>query len=84
MMKFKLNLILQFVSYEMIIPRNMFLDHSPLFCPHMGFFINPLELTLLNKMLAERKNRHLVEMFLGGCYLSRLLFDQSYAVISLT
>ena len=26
------------------------MDHSPLFCPHMGFFISPLTLTLLNIM----------------------------------
>ena len=50
MLKFELNLILQFVSYEVIMPRNIFLDHSPLFCPHMGFFISPLALTLLNIM----------------------------------
>ena len=50
MLKFKLNLILQFVSYEVIMPRNIFLDHSPFFfCPHMRFFINPLTLILLNK-----------------------------------
>ena len=62
MLKFELNLILQFVSYEVIMPKNIFLDHSPLFCPHMRFFINPLALTLLNKNgVAEHKNRHLVE-----------------------
>ena len=50
MLKCKLNLILQFVSYEVIMSRNIFLDHSPLFCPHMEFFISPLVLTLLNIM----------------------------------
>ena len=50
MLKFELNLILQFVSYEVIMPRNILLYHSPLFCPHIGFFISPLALTLLNRM----------------------------------
>ena len=50
MMKFELNLILQFVSYEVIMPKNIFLDHSPLFFPHMGFFISSLALKLLNRM----------------------------------
>ena len=48
MLKFKLNLILPFVSYKVIMTRNIFLDHPPLFCPHKGFFINPLALTLLS------------------------------------
>ena len=39
-------------------PRNIFLDNPPL-CPHMGFFINPLMLTLNG--VVESKNRHLVE-----------------------
>ena len=43
-------LILQFVSYEVIMPKNIFLDHSPTFCPQMGFFISPRELTLFNRM----------------------------------
>ena len=79
MLKFELNSILQFVSYEVIMLRNFFLDHSSPLCPHMGFFINGV---------VERKIRHLVEiartlllhhkgssMFFRGCYLSRLLFD---------
>ena len=48
MLKFELSLILQFISYEAIMPRNIFLDHSPPLCPqHNG--------------VAERKIRHLVE-----------------------
>ena len=50
MLKFELNLILQFVSYEVIMPRNIFLDHYPPLCPHMRFFISPLVHTLLKRM----------------------------------
>ena len=50
MLKFELNLILQLVSYVVIMPRNIFQDHSPLFCPHMGFFMSNLVLTLINIM----------------------------------
>ena len=35
MLKFELNLILQFVSYEVIMPNNIFLDHSHPLCPQM-------------------------------------------------
>ena len=42
-------------------PRNIFLDHSPLFCPHIGFFISPLALTTQQNGVVEYKNRHLVE-----------------------
>ena len=44
-------------------PRNIFLNNSPFLCPHMGFFIGSLVLTLLNIMdwLSELKNHHLVE-----------------------
>ena len=50
-MKFELNLILQFISYAVIMPRNIFLDHSPPFYPHMRFFISPLVLTRFNRMV---------------------------------
>ena len=50
MLKFELNLILPFVSYVVIMPRNIFLHQSPPLCPHMGFFTSPLVLTLLNRM----------------------------------
>ena len=62
MLKFELNLILQSVSYEVIMPSNIFLEHSPPLCPHMGLFISPLMLTLLKQNgVVESKNRHLVE-----------------------
>ena len=56
MLKFELNLILQFLIYEVIMPKNIFLNHSPFFCHHMGFFISPQQ-----NGVVERKNRHLVE-----------------------
>ena len=62
MLKFELNFILQVVSYEVIMPRNIFLDNFPPLCPHMGFFISPPVFTLLNHYgVVERKNRHLVK-----------------------
>ena len=70
------------------------MDHSPIFCSHMGFFISPLVLTLLNRMewLSARTVIWLKSLtlsyfiirflnFFGRCYLSRLLFGQSYAVL---
>ena len=50
MLKFELNLLLQFVCYEVIMPRNIFMNHSPPFCPHMRFFIRTLTLSLFNIM----------------------------------
>ena len=96
MLKFELNLILDFVSYEVIMSKNIFLDHSPLFCPHMGFFISRLALILLDKM-EWLKNCHLVETahtlllhhkvpqrFWGDATLAACYLINSYAIIRLT
>ena len=59
MLKIELNLILQFVFYEVIMPNNIFLNHSPSLYPHMRFFISAY--TPQQNGVVERKNRHLVE-----------------------
>ena len=62
MLKFELNLILQFVSYELIIPMNIILDHSSLFLSSHGFLHQfSCSYTPQHNGVAEHKNRHLVE-----------------------
>ena len=60
MPKFELNLIIQY--YEVIMPRNIFLDHSPLFVLTWDSLSIILCLHSSTKCgVAERKNCHLVE-----------------------
>ena len=62
MLKFELNLILQFLSYEVIMPRNIFLDHSPFFLSSHGILHwSSCAYTCQHNGMAKRKNRHLVE-----------------------
>ena len=76
-----LTTVVLFLSYKVIMPRNIFLHHSLPLCPHMGFFISPLVLTLLNRTVIYLKPLVLsysIIRFLnvfGGCYLSCILFD---------
>ena len=59
MLKFKLNLILEFVSYTVIMPRNIFLDHF--MSSHGILHQSSCAYTPQHNGVAKRKNRHLVE-----------------------
>ena len=89
MLKFELNLILQFVSYEVIMQRNIFLRPFSSFMSSHGILHQfSCAYTPQHNGVVDRKNRNLVETartlllhhkipqrFFGGCYLSRLLFN---------
>ena len=88
-----LNLTLLSASYAVIMHWNTSMLLSLLFYPYVGSFISLLMLTLLNKMgwLNVRivtwlrqltlffSNLKFLNVF-GGCYLNRLLFDESHAL----
>ena len=62
MLKFELNLILPFISYEVIMPRNIFLHQSPPFMSSHGILHqSSCAYTPQQNGVAKRKNRHLVE-----------------------
>ena len=59
MLKFELNLILEFISYTMIMPRNIFLDHF--MSSHGILHQSSCAYTPQHNGVVERKNLHLVE-----------------------
>ena len=61
MLKFELNLILQFISYEVIMPRKILMDHSPLMSSLEILHQSSYAYTPQQNGVVERKNRHLVE-----------------------
>ena len=62
MLKFELNFILQFVSYKVIMSRNMFLDYSPLFMSSYEIlYQSSCAYTPQQNGVAKCKNCHLVE-----------------------